>query len=133
MRQQNAQVMELHQPRDAFPVDVETERMQTTEARTLVTHLMRKTYRLEVKRICRERLREFIKYGFTPGKLVCTRVLCFAGPEALEVFEVYNRLNIPHANIGCLERDRKFSNELRRRYLGIQIRQQTLDEFIALR
>ncbi len=97
---------------------------------TLGAWTMKRTYRLEVKKLCRERLREFIKSGFTPGKLAVVRVLCFAGREALEVFEVYDQLGIARKNIVCLEKDRKVCNEIRRRYLGIQIRRQTLDEFI---
>lgn len=91
---------------------------------------MRKTYRLEVKNECRERYRAFIEAGFTAHKLSIARVLCLAGCEALEILEVYDLLGVPRKNIVCLEQDRKSSNEIRRRNLGIDVRHQTLDEFI---
>jgi tetratricopeptide (TPR) repeat protein len=92
---------------------------------------MKASYRIGVKQLCRQRLRSFIAERFSDNKIRNARVLCFAGREALEVFEIYEDLGVALENVVCLEQYRKFYNELVRRNQGFDIRLQTLDEFIA--
>ena len=92
---------------------------------------METTYRSEVKGICRRRLHDFILQHFNEVKRRTAHVLCFPGPEALETFEVYERLGIAHDNIVCLECDRTSFLELKRRRLGIDLRNLTLAQFLA--
>ena len=91
---------------------------------------MKATYRIKVKQACRSRLRHFIRQHFSETKLRTARVLCFPGREALEILEVFAPLGIPIRNIVCLEHSREVFRELRRRPLGVDLRQQTLADFL---
>ncbi|HEY4211569.1 MAG TPA: tetratricopeptide repeat protein [Steroidobacteraceae bacterium] len=91
---------------------------------------MKATYRIVVKSLWRERWREFIAQNFNLVKRVTAHVLCLPGPEALEIKQVYDKLGIPRGNIVCIEGNRKAYNELKRRHLGVDLRHQTLDEFL---
>jgi tetratricopeptide (TPR) repeat protein len=91
---------------------------------------MKSSYKISVKKLCRDRLRDFVRSCFDAGKLATARVLCFPGREALEIFEVYDALGIPRENIVCLEKQREHFNELKRRNLGVTLRGETLEAFI---
>ena len=91
---------------------------------------MKASYKIGVKQVCRQYLSVFITARFSEAKRRNARVLCFAGREALEVFEIYDALGVPLKNIVCLEKNRRAYNELVRRNQGFDIRLQTLDEFI---
>lgn len=90
---------------------------------------MTRSYDMRVKALCRDRLRQFIKAGFTAAQIKSARVLCFAGREALEIFEVYDQLGIPRQNILCLEKDSAAFEEIKGLKLGIQVRGLTLDQY----
>jgi hypothetical protein len=89
------------------------------------------TFRSEVKRICRQHLRDFISDHFNEIKRRTARVLCLPGPEAFEITEVYNHLGIAPENIVCLEHCRDSFNELKRRNLRVNLRNVTLTQFLA--
>lgn len=59
------------------------------------------------------------------------RVLCFPGNEAVEVREVYDVLGIPRGNIVGVEREREVADKIRAQNLGIQVINQSLDDYIA--
>ncbi len=59
------------------------------------------------------------------------KVLCFPGNEAAEVREVYDALGIPRANIVGIERDREVADKIRAQNLGIQVVNQTLEDYVA--
>src|SRR6266540_1768384 len=58
------------------------------------------------------------------------RVLCFPGIDVAEIFEVYDVLGIPRANILGVERERKIAYELESKKLGIQVVNQTLEDYV---
>jgi tetratricopeptide (TPR) repeat protein len=89
------------------------------------------TFRSEVKRICRQHLRDFISDHFNEIKRRTARVLCLPGPEAVEIEEVYEHLGIAQENIVCLEHCRDSFNELKRRNLRVNLRKVTLTQFLA--
>jgi hypothetical protein len=91
---------------------------------------MKSTYRIAVKTLCRTRFRDFIRENFSEARLAAARVLCFPGPEALEIFEIYDVLGIPRKNIVCLEMRRAAFNELRRRKLGVALKRQRFEVFL---
>ena len=59
------------------------------------------------------------------------RVLCFPGNEATEVKEVYDLLGIPRGNIVGVERDPKVAEMIKSQGLGIQVVNQTLEDYVA--
>lgn len=91
------------------------------------------SYQSKVKQVCRRYLREFIEAHFNEVKIRTARVLCFPGPEALEIHKIYVPLGIPCRNIIGLEHDREIFNRLRRSHLGVQLRNQTLASFLEER
>jgi hypothetical protein len=98
--------------------------------RALAVFRVKATYKIEVKEICRRRFRDFIGKHFSETKIRTARVLYLPGREAMEIVEIYDTLGIPHENIVCLEQRREVFIELRRRNLGIDLRNQTLVEFL---
>ena len=86
-----------------------------------------KTYRDPVKRIAREKVREFIANAYpNPKRRKDLTVLCFpgaevVGEEALEVRHIYDQLGIPRRNITGLEYDRKKALRLKDANLGIEV------------
>ncbi|MEK6894489.1 MAG: hypothetical protein AABX10_03430, partial [Nanoarchaeota archaeon] len=59
------------------------------------------------------------------------KVLCFPGNEAAEVREVYDPLGIPRGNIIGVERDKDVADKIRAQNLGIQVVNQTLEDYVA--
>src|SRR3989344_184790 len=59
------------------------------------------------------------------------RVLCFPGNEAAEIREVYDPLGIPRGNIVGVERDKDVADKIRAQNLGIQVVNQTLEDYVA--
>ncbi len=59
------------------------------------------------------------------------KVLCFPGNEAAEVREVYDPLGIPRGNIVGIERDKDVADKIRAQNLGIQVVNQTLEDYVA--
>ncbi|MBI4019725.1 MAG: hypothetical protein HY367_00205, partial [Candidatus Aenigmarchaeota archaeon] len=74
------------------------------------------------KALWRQKWRRFIK-GHPLGSPNPRdwKVVCFPGQDALEVFEVYDRLSIPRENIIGIERDRNNYGRLKRKKLGIEL------------
>ncbi|MBT3865833.1 hypothetical protein HOF78_01880 [Candidatus Woesearchaeota archaeon] len=58
-------------------------------------------------------------------------VLCFPGIDAAEVTEVYDPLGIPRENIVGLERDPEIAEQIEANCPGIQVVNQSLDDYIA--
>lgn len=79
----------------------------------------KESYDAEAKKEWRRRWRKFVKQLHKPPS--DTKVVCFPGREALEVFEVYDTLNIPRANIIGIERDRDSYDHLKSQRLGIEL------------
>ncbi|MBM0103200.1 tetratricopeptide repeat protein [Steroidobacter sp. S1-65] len=90
---------------------------------------MKNSYKQVVKESSRTALREFIQAAFTLREISIARVLCFPGREGLEV-PIYCGLGVPPENIVCIEKDRCFANELKRRKQGTKIHRQTLQDFL---
>jgi len=59
------------------------------------------------------------------------RVLCFPGVDAAEIFEVYDKLEIPRENITGLEREKEIADILHDKQLGIEVVNDSLDQFVA--
>lgn len=60
-----------------------------------------------------------------------TYVLCFPGVDAREIFEVYDPLKIPRANIVGLERCPLITRELEAQSLGIKVVNKTLEQYVS--
>ena len=82
----------------------------------------------------RELVRDMIgrhpKAKYFPHKM---NVLFLPGVDAAEVFQVYDPLGIPRANLVGIEREKEVYQELRRKNLGIQLVHSTLEDYIASR
>ncbi|MBI2102896.1 HNH endonuclease [Candidatus Woesearchaeota archaeon] len=57
------------------------------------------------KSLWRERIVDFVRKHYTPHQIRNFRVLCFAGREMTEVFDVYDRLGVKRKNVVSLECD----------------------------
>jgi len=70
----------------------------------------------------RKKLRRFIKLTtlkrYTPKQV---KVLCLPGSEALEIYQVYDKLRIPRRNIYAVEKDRAAYTKLKSKNLGINL------------
>ncbi len=66
----------------------------------------------------REFLRETVLRHKKPGEV---KVLCLPGYEAIESFEVYDRLGIPRRNVYAAEWDKEAFERLKARNLGINV------------
>ncbi len=58
------------------------------------------------KALWRERIVDFVRQHYTPNQIRNFRVLCFAGKEMAEVFDVYDELGVKRKNVVSLEYDR---------------------------
>lgn len=58
------------------------------------------------KKLWRERMVDFVRKHYTPNQIRNFRVLCFAGKEMAEVFDVYDPLRVKRKNVVSLECDR---------------------------
>lgn len=79
----------------------------------------------------RELVRSMIQRNLGYKKPQDLKVLCFPGNEATEVFQVYDPLGIPRGNIVGLEREKDVAEKIRGQGLGIQIVNQTLEDYVA--
>lgn len=86
-------------------------------------------YNTEVKRRSRKTFRKFIKKKLHRVDPRETKVLCLAGAEALEIFQIYDKLEIPRKNIVCLERVKLFHDQIKDMNLGIQLHHTTVKEY----
>ncbi len=59
------------------------------------------------KALWRERIVDFVREHYTPNQIRNFRVLCFAGKEMTEVFDVYDELGVKRKNVVSLEYDRR--------------------------
>lgn len=84
-----------------------------------MTGLPKESYDDEAKKEWRRRWRKFIKQLHKPPRE--TKVVCFPGREALEIFQVYDTLNVPRNNIVGIERDRDSYDHLKAQRLGIEL------------
>jgi hypothetical protein len=92
---------------------------------------MRKaTYKIEVKARCRRRLVHFIQEHFDRRERSTLQVLCLPGPEALEIFDVYDKVGVPRSNVVCLEKDAEALSALKKLRLGCEVSGESLSEFI---
>lgn len=57
------------------------------------------------KALWRERIVDFVRQHYTPNQIRNFRVLCLAGREMNEVFDVYDELNVKRKNVVSLECD----------------------------
>lgn len=87
------------------------------------------TYNLEVKARCRRHIKNFI--GGHLKRPEWAKVLCFPGREALEIFQIYDKLGIKRENIVALEQERGIFNELKRRNLGCELVNTSFEELVA--
>ncbi|PIZ52424.1 hypothetical protein COY27_00315 [Candidatus Woesearchaeota archaeon CG_4_10_14_0_2_um_filter_33_13] len=55
------------------------------------------------KQLWRERIVDFVRRHYSPGQLRNLQVLCLAGKEMQEVFEIYDQLGVKRRNIVSLE------------------------------
>jgi len=78
------------------------------------------SYQDPIKERAREKLRDFIGEHVKKHP-TDMRVLCFPGPEALEVLHVYDALRIPRENIVGLERNKDIHSHLQSSGLGIEV------------
>ncbi len=76
----------------------------------------------------REFLRETVLRHKKPGEV---RVLCLPGWEAVEVFDVYDRLGIPRRNVYGAEWDREAFERLKARNLGINVWHGDVFDYLA--
>ncbi len=58
------------------------------------------------KALWREKIVDFVRQHYTPNQIRNFRVLCFAGKEMTEVFDVYDELGVKRKNVVSLECDR---------------------------
>ena len=89
-----------------------------------------KSYDNPVKRRIRKYWRDFVrktvlKY-YRPREV---RVICLPGPEALEVFQVWDRLGVPRENIWAFERDPEAYRALKEKELGVRLFNMDVNEF----
>jgi len=81
-----------------------------------------KSFATPIKRRWRKRLRRFLRHTVLKYKEPeDVNVLCLAGAEALEVFQVYDMLDIPRENIYTAEIDKRAFEELKAKDLGIKV------------
>lgn len=58
------------------------------------------------------------------------KVLCLPGIDAVEIFQVYDQLGIPRENIIGVEREKDIAREIERKKLGIQVVNNTLEDYV---
>jgi hypothetical protein len=79
----------------------------------------------------RDLVREMIqKTLLTFRKPKDLKILFFPGIDAIEVFEVYDELGIPRENLIGVERDKNVAQTLEGENLGIQIINQSLEDYV---
>lgn len=59
------------------------------------------------------------------------KVLCFPGIDALEILQVYDQLGIPRKNITGIERYKDVADAIRAKNLGINVVNDTLENYVA--
>ncbi len=84
--------------------------------------MKKQSYDFGVKKKYHDELARFIAQFHTKRKnRRALKVVCFPGHEALEIFNVYDQLEIPRENIVGIERDPRVMAELKQQNLGIEL------------
>ena len=90
------------------------------------------SYDNPVKRRVRSMLRKFVKKTIlrhhSPKEV---RVLCLPGPEAIEIFQIWDRLGVPRENVVAFERDPGAYRALVEKDLGITVFNLDVNHFLV--
>lgn len=86
-------------------------------------------YNTKVKQRSRDKLLNFIRKRLKRIPPKEMTVFCLPGPEAIEIFKIYDKLGIPRKNIVCVERVKKYYDELVNLNLGVQLHYTTVHEY----
>lgn len=91
--------------------------------------MQKESYKITAKQRSRKLFRKFIKRNLPNYQNA--KILCLPGHEALEIFEVYDKLGIPRENITGLERDFESYKKLKAKKLGIKLFHGELEAFVT--
>jgi hypothetical protein len=79
----------------------------------------------------RELVRSLINRSLLKFRKPCElKVLCFPGVDAIEIYKVYDSLNIPRRNIIGLEREKEIAKKIQEKDLGIQLIPTSLEGYV---